>query len=79
MAQTKYAERSFHNNRIHSRCILRTWRHNDKYFGRFLRWCRLVNAIIKKILFAMIIRTHDKKKLISENGPVILAVLIIEK
>ena len=28
----------------------------------FLRWCRLVNAIIKKILFAMIIRTHDKEK-----------------
>ena len=62
VAQTEYAERSFHSNRFHNRCILGPWRRDVEYFGRFLRWCRLVNAIIKKKLYAMIIRTHDKEK-----------------
>ena len=47
VAQTKYAERNLRNDRIHNRCISRIWRHDLQYFSRYLRWYRLVNAIIK--------------------------------
>ena len=81
VAQTEYAERSFHSNRFHNRCILGPWRRDVEYFGRFLRWCRLVNAIIKKkkIICNDNKDSWQRKELISENRRVILAVCIIEK
>lgn len=50
VAQTDYAERNLRNNRIHNRCFSVIWCYELSNFHRFLRWCRLLNHIIKKNL-----------------------------
>ena len=50
VAQTEYAGRNLRSNRIHNRRFSVIWRYELSHFDRFLRWCRLLNHIIKNLI-----------------------------